>query len=196
LNAAIEAARAGEQGKGFAVVADEVRKLAERASSATREIGELIKGIQNTVTEAVAAMNAGAREVENGVVRANQSGQALQSILSAVELVNRQVNEIAGAAQKINTSSTDLVTAMDSVAAVVQENINAADEMSGSSKVVAQAVESIASVSEENSAAVEQVSASTEEMSARVDEVSSSAGSLARMAQALQEVVGQFRLSN
>jgi methyl-accepting chemotaxis protein len=45
LNAATEAARAGEHGKGFAVVADEVRKLAERSSTATKEITELISGI-------------------------------------------------------------------------------------------------------------------------------------------------------
>jgi methyl-accepting chemotaxis protein len=66
LNAAIEAARAGEHGKGFAVVADEVRKLAERSSNATKEIGELIRGIQKTVGEAVAAMEEGANEVERG----------------------------------------------------------------------------------------------------------------------------------
>lgn len=50
LNAAIEAARAGEQGRGFAVVADEVRTLAQRASSATGEISELVGKIdQDTI---------------------------------------------------------------------------------------------------------------------------------------------------
>ncbi len=48
LNAAIEAARAGEAGRGFAVVADEVRKLAERTTTATGEIAEMIANIQNS----------------------------------------------------------------------------------------------------------------------------------------------------
>lgn len=195
LNAAIEAARAGEQGKGFAVVADEVRKLAERSSSATREIGGLIHDIQKTVAEAVTAMNAGAKEVENGVLRANQSGEALYNILSAVEVVNRQVNEIAGAAQDINRASDELVVAMNTVSVVVQENINATSAMLESSSVVSQSIEAFASVSEENSAAVEEVSASTEEMNAQVEDMGGSAGSLALMAQTLQSAVAKFRLN-
>ncbi len=194
LNAAIEAARAGEQGKGFAVVADEVRKLAERSSGATKEIEALIRGIQNIVTEAVAAMDDGAKEVSNGVVRANQSGEALKSILNAAEMVSSQVDEIASAARKINLSSSELVASMNAVSGVVKENTSATHEMLESSKVVAQSVEAIASVSEENSAAVEEVSASTEEMNAQVEEVGASARSLAQLARVLQESVARFKL--
>ncbi len=194
LNAAIEAARAGEHGKGFAVVADEVRKLAERSSTATKEISDLIRGIQQTVTVAVTTMNDGAQEVENGVEHANQSGQALSLILHAIETVNTQVEEIAEAAQKINISSNELVNSVDSVSAVVEENTAATEQMAASSGEVNQAIENIASVSEENSAAIEEVSASAEEMSAQVQEVTASAQSLAEMAHELQEVVAQFKL--
>jgi len=194
LNAAIEAARAGEHGKGFAVVADEVRKLAERTASATKEIGGLISEVQATVSEAVKAMDDSASEVEQGVTQAGEAGEALQSILGAVENVNQQVEEISAAAEQMEASSNELVSAMDSVSAVVEENTAATEEMTASSTEVSQAIENIASISEENSAATEEVSASTEEMSAQVEEVTASAGSLSDMAQTLKEVVGQFKI--
>jgi len=196
LNAAIEAARAGEHGKGFAVVADEVRKLAERSSLATKEIGGLVKDIQRTVGDAVSAMNDGSEEVERGVEQANQAGQALEQILNAAKEVNRQVAQIATAADQMTGLSNELVAATDSVSAVVEENTAATEEMSAGSTEVTQSIENIASVSEENSAAVEEVSASAEEMSAQVEEVTASAQSLAEMAQALQQVVAQFKLSS
>jgi methyl-accepting chemotaxis protein len=196
LNAAIEAARAGEAGKGFAVVADEVRKLAERASSATKEIGGLIKAIQKTVSEAVTAMDEGAKEVERGVVIANEAGSALNEILTAAEAVNQQAEQAAAAAEQMSASANELVSAVDSVSAVVEENTAATEQMSAGSSEVTQAIENIASVSEENSAAVEEVSASAEEMSAQVEEVSASAQTLAELAKSLNEVVYQYKLSN
>ncbi|MBN1537701.1 MAG: methyl-accepting chemotaxis protein [Anaerolineales bacterium] len=194
LNAAIEAARAGEHGKGFAVVADEVRKLAERSSSATKEIGDLIKGIQATVSDAVMAMEESAQEVEAGVSRADQSGQALNEIITAAQAVLSQAEEAAKAATKMSSASDELVSAMDSVSAVVEENTAATEEMAAGSNEVTQAIENIASVSEENSAAIEEVSASAEEMSAQVEEVTASAQSLADMAHTLQQVVARFKL--
>ncbi len=194
LNAAIEAARAGEHGKGFAVVADEVRKLAERSSSATKEIGALIRGIQATVSDAVNAMEESALEVETGVSRADQSGQALNDILAAAQAVFSQAEDAAKAAAKMLTASDELVASMDTVSAVVEENTAATEQMAASSNEVTQSIENIASVSEENSAATEEVSASAEEMSAQVEEVTASAQSLAEMAQNLQQAVAHFKL--
>jgi methyl-accepting chemotaxis protein len=195
LNAAIEAARAGEHGKGFAVVADEVRKLAERSSQATKEIGTLIGGIQNTVSDAVKAMDEGSKEVELGVASANKAGSALTDILSAAQAVNQQATLAGEAAEKMNEFASELVSSVDSVSAVVEENTAATEEMAANSTEVTQAIESIASVSEENSAAIEEVSASAEEMSAQVEEVTASAQSLAELAQELQKVVNRFKLS-
>ena len=194
LNAAIEAARAGEHGKGFAVVADEVRKLAERSANATREIADLIKGIQQTVSEAVSAMEEGSLEVEKGVEKGSQAGEALESILTAVENVAKQTEQAANAMDEMNKSANELVNAMDSVSAVVEENTAATEEMAAGSQEVTHAIENIASVSEENSAAIEEVSASTEEMSAQVEEVTASAQALSEMAQLLKNAVSQFKV--
>ncbi|MBN2005334.1 MAG: methyl-accepting chemotaxis protein, partial [Anaerolineae bacterium] len=121
LNAAIEAARAGEHGKGFAVVADEVRRLAENAGNATQEIVALVKGIQKSVDEAIKAMETGAVEVDSGVTRSREAGQALGEILGAVNLVNQQMTGIAHAAQQMNVATQEMVNAVETVSAVVEE---------------------------------------------------------------------------
>lgn len=67
LNATIESARTGKHGLGFAIVADEVRRLAERTTMATKEIAAMVKAIQAEVDRTVEAMQAGPRQVEQGV---------------------------------------------------------------------------------------------------------------------------------
>ena len=128
LNAAIEAARAGEQGRGFAVVADEVRALAERTTRATREIGEMIKAIQSETKGAVAAMEQGVHQVENGTIEAAKSGQALQDILQQVNDVAMQVNQIATAAEEQTATTSEISSNMHQITEVVQQTSHGAHE--------------------------------------------------------------------
>lgn len=195
LNAAIEAARAGEHGKGFAVVADEVRKLAERSGKATKEIAELITNIQKLTASAVAAMELGTGEVEQGAWLALDAGNALKEILGTVEDTYRQVQNISAAAEQISASSQELVKAIDNVSAITQENTAATEELTAASSQVGTAMESVASVTEQTSAAAEEVSASTEEMAASIDEITVASQGLAKLTRELQQLVTKFRIS-
>ena len=128
LNAAIEAARAGEQGRGFAVVADEVRALAERTTRATREIGEMIKAIQNETKGAVDAMGKGVRQVEAGSLEAAKSGEALQDIMEQINAVAMQVSQIATAAEEQTATTSEISNNMHQITAIVQTTAHGAQE--------------------------------------------------------------------
>jgi len=195
LNAAIEAARAGEQGRGFAVVADEVRKLAERSSGATKEIADLITGIQTGVTEAMKAMEDGNKEVDNGYKLATDAGESLDDILKQAEEVGKQVEQISGAAEQLSASSTEMVKVTDGISSVVEQNTAATEQMAASSGQVSKAFESVSGVSEENSAAAQEVSAAAQEMSAQVEEIVASSQQLAEMSEELKKNVALFKLN-
>ncbi len=122
LNAAIEAARAGEQGRGFAVVADEVRKLAERTTKATKEIYDMITGIQQESQKAVTSIKKEAKAVEEGVMLTNEVNVALGEITEHINTVDRMVQQIATTTEQQSTVSNNISTDMEMIASISRKS--------------------------------------------------------------------------
>jgi methyl-accepting chemotaxis protein len=128
LNAAIEAARAGEQGRGFAVVADEVRKLAERTTTATKEIAQMISTVQEETKSAVAAMEEGTKQVEEGVQTTAQAGDSLKEIIHTSEQVGEMITHIATAATEQSSATEEINNNMEQIAKLVRESSEGAQQ--------------------------------------------------------------------
>lgn len=141
LNAAIEAARAGEQGRGFAVVADEVRKLAERTTDATKQIANMIRGIQKETDMAVEAMNQGNQEVQKGIDLADRAGQALRDILNSTKEVLEMINQIAAASEEQSATSEEISKNVVSISKVIAESSRRVEDVAHASEDMAKLTE-------------------------------------------------------
>ncbi|MBK8945082.1 MAG: methyl-accepting chemotaxis protein [Ignavibacteriae bacterium] len=134
LNAAIEAARAGEHGRGFAVVADEVRKLAERTTSATNEIKQMIKRIQEDTSGAVEAIEIGKLEVEKGKTLAVDAGNALKEIIMNTDEVTALINQLAAASEEQNATSQQIAQNVELIQTVTQQATESTGQISESAE--------------------------------------------------------------
>ena len=129
LNAAVEAARAGDAGKGFAVVAEEVRNLAMRSAEAAKNTAELIE-----------------QSVKNA-----EGGVAINTeVLTNLEEINKQVNQVTEVMAEIAAASDQQAQGVEQInAAIGQMN---------------QVTQQTAANSEESAAAAEQLSGQSEEL--------------------------------
>jgi methyl-accepting chemotaxis protein len=130
LNAAIEAARAGEQGRGFAVVAEEVRKLAEESGEAAKRIAGLVKEVQYEADSAVEAMQAGTKEVAMGTQVVGNAGLAFQHIISAINTVNQQIQEVSAASEQMAASAETAIHSIEQTTHAADKNAAVAKKIS------------------------------------------------------------------
>lgn len=141
LNAAIIAAQAGEHGKGFAVVADEIKELAERTSSSTREIAQLIKGVQDETTRAVEAIEVAEKSIFDGEALSQRSGEALSKIVVGVQETTGQVESIARATMEQAKGSQMIREAMEQVSDMIGQIASATREQTKGSDMIMVAAE-------------------------------------------------------
>ena len=135
LNAAIEAARAGEAGRGFAVVADEVRKLAEKTMTATKEVGQAIRGIQDGTQKNIDNVERSGKTIEEVTKLANSSGESLKKIVSLAEVTTDQVRSIATASEEQSSASEEINRNLVNVTQISSET---ADAMRQSAQAVSE----------------------------------------------------------
>ncbi|MBI5826711.1 MAG: methyl-accepting chemotaxis protein [Deltaproteobacteria bacterium] len=138
LNAAIEAARAGEQGRGFAVVADEVRKLAEKTMQATKEIGSMIKSMQDETARAITSVEREVVAVEDGVGLAMEAGEALKEIVTKVDIVTSMIHQVSTATEEQSAATEQISNDIESVAGVVSETSSSAEQIARTSQDIAE----------------------------------------------------------
>ena len=127
LNAAIEAARAGEQGRGFAVVADEVRKLAERTTSATKEIAQILEVVLDESRNTAQAMKEGQQDVDEGLEGSRKAGESLERIIGMAVRVGDMVTQIATAATEQASATEDIQNSAQRIAGMATDASQAAN---------------------------------------------------------------------
>jgi len=128
LNAAIEAARAGEAGRGFAVVADEVRKLAEKTMTATKEVGDSIRSIQEAAASNVSSVEDAVSGLAGATELAGKSGKALQEIVRGAEDSASQIQSIATAAEEQAAATEEINHSVEEINVIASNTAQSVEE--------------------------------------------------------------------
>jgi methyl-accepting chemotaxis protein len=129
LNASIEAARAGEAGKGFAVVANEVKELAKQTQAATKNIENMIAGIQENIKNSISSIDS-IREIVNQINdAANIIASAAEEQTITVGEVNTYLQDTAYYTSEIGGSMEELIKSVEALKTISSLNLETAEKL-------------------------------------------------------------------
>lgn len=173
LNATIEAARSGAAGRGFTVVANEVKNLAQQTARATHDIAQEIGSIQDKTGSVVA-------DIQKVAEINTQFNDHTNIIAAAVEQQNTTTADIARIVGGVAQNSDNVSNLVESFSRKIeQEVVSALKETDGEVIRVSGNNRGVSSVAGETARAANSINAAARELS--------------RLANELQQQVGQFK---
>jgi methyl-accepting chemotaxis protein len=88
----------------------------------------MIKNIQDETKVAVSAMEAGTKQVEEGVTSTAQAGDSLKEIIHMSEQVGEMITHIATAATEQSSTSEEINRNIDEISKLVKESAGGAQQ--------------------------------------------------------------------
>jgi methyl-accepting chemotaxis protein len=126
INAAIEAAGAGEAGARFGVVADEIRKLADRVTTSTKAIRQILDDVRGAVSVTVMATETGSKAIDLGA-------RQIEAMAAAFGQIAPLVASTVDAAREIELSTKQQSTAVEQVYVAISDVAQATRETEAAS---------------------------------------------------------------
>ena len=109
-------------------MADEIHKLVEQTTKATKEMGDMVRQIQQDIKSAVSSRDQATNQVCQGVEQANKTGEALSKIQAMANEMAVMIQQIAGAAEEQSNATQQIAGDLEAMTQTTRQTISGVAE--------------------------------------------------------------------